>query len=86
MTAQFHRQFIKQYRKAPQAVRAKCDERLLLFEKEPFHPLLDNHPLKGAYEGYRSINITGNWRAVYRMPDDATADFVALGTNSKLYE
>ena len=85
MIPKFHRRFIKQYRKASVTTRKKCDERLLLFEKELFHPQLDNHPLKGKYIGYRSINITGNWRAVYRPLDDTTAYFVYLGTHSQLY-
>lgn len=85
MIPKFHRWFIKQYRRMPAALRKKCDERILLFQKDPFHPILENHPLRGTYTGYRSINITGDWRAVYRKLDDTTVYLVTIGTHPELY-
>jgi len=40
-------------------------------------------------EGYRSINITGDWRALYTIKGDGKggeiAVFEILGTHSQLY-
>ena len=47
-------------------IRKSFKEKILLFTKNPSDPELKNHPLKREYEGYKSINITANWRAVYK--------------------
>lgn len=32
------------------------------------------HPLKGDYEGFYSITVTGNWRIVFRFEDGDADD------------
>lgn len=63
--------------------------RLDMFVSNPKHPLLRDHALSGIYEGYRSINITGDWRALYKIVEPIIEDsfivFVDLGTHSQLY-
>lgn len=76
---------MKQYKKLP-AIQKKVDKRLALFAEDPFVPALNNHALAGKYEGYRSINITGNYRAIYELVNDNTAYFIALGTHPNLYK
>lgn len=85
MNVKFQRRFIAQYKKFSRNRQKQCDERLLLFGKHPFDPLLNNHALNGKYLGYRSINITGDIRAVFRMLDTDTAYFVVIDTHSNLY-
>lgn len=82
--------FQKQYNKAPKPVRVAFRKRISLFEKDVFHILLHNHQLTGKYSGHRSINITGDWRAVYRESIDtlgnAAYHFIVFGTHSQLYK
>ncbi len=52
--------------------------------EDPFNARLRNHPLLGKYNGYRSIDIRPDLRAVYKDYGDE-AIFVALGTHSQLY-
>lgn len=85
MKALFHKNFNKQYKKL-RAIQSKVDERLILFSKDPFGPILNNHGLAGKYEGCRSINITGDYRAIYELVDDNIAYFIALGTHPDLYK
>ncbi|MBU2524093.1 type II toxin-antitoxin system mRNA interferase toxin, RelE/StbE family [Patescibacteria group bacterium] len=63
--------------------------RLSLFQKQPTHPTLRNHKLKGKLKAYCSINITGDIRAVYRIEEldkkESTVKFVRLGSHSELY-
>jgi len=82
----FARKFRKQLLKHSAAVQERCKDRLALFAREPFHPTLRNHALEGKLAHYRSINITGNLRAVYDPIDETTARFFAFGTHSELYE
>lgn len=76
---------MKQYRKLPKTRREKCDVRLLIFERNPFDPILRNHALTGKYFGYRSIDVTGSLRAIYRLLDRNTAYFIAVDTHPNLY-
>jgi addiction module RelE/StbE family toxin len=86
MQVKFSRKFSKQYDKAQENIRASFDERLKLFLHAQFHPLLKNHPLTGQWRGFRSINITGDWRAVFEERErDAVIYFVTIGTHSQLY-
>ena len=79
--------FQKQLKKVPNEIKVAVRNRLDLFASNPQHPLLRNHLLKGLYMDCRSINITGDWRAMYEETDaGSVAHFIALGTHSQLYK
>ena len=80
-----HKDFTKDLKKQSLKVRDKTKERLYIFRHNPFDPVLNNHFLIGKWKGYRSINITGDIRAIYKQINDNTVIFVALGTHSQLY-
>jgi addiction module RelE/StbE family toxin len=77
--------FIKVQRKASKAIRTAVANRVELYLKDPYNPQLHNHLLTGIYKGCRSINITGDWRAIF-IEQGYTVIFVALGTHSQLYK
>jgi len=81
----FHKNFDKQYKKLPRNTQIKVQEINILFEKDPYNPMLNNHALHGKYGSYRSINVTGNIRIIFKILDDNTVLFVHIGTHSKLY-
>ncbi len=85
MNVTFHRKFRKFYEKAPAKIRRQFEGRLRIFTADPFNPILNNHPLRGKYTGYWSINVGGDIRAVYRHRHPQEYMFTALGTHSKLY-
>lgn len=85
MIAKFHKTFAKQLSKHSRKAQAAFENRLAFFLINPFNPLLSNHALTGRWGGHRSINISGDLRAVYELVDDQTAFFVAFGTHSQLY-
>lgn len=84
MIIDFHKDFTKTFRKLSIKTQEKFYERLLLFEKDEFEPVLNNHALKGNYSGYRSINITGDLRAIYRKNNNEVM-FMAINSHSNLY-
>jgi len=61
----YSRKFEKQLRKASLQIKIAFREKRKIFNTDPFHPTLNNHSLTGKLKGYRSINITGDWRANY---------------------
>ena len=81
----FHRNFEKDYLKLRTPEKAKVKERIGVFAGDPFEPTLENHALKGKYEGYRSIRIGGDLRTVYKIIGRESYLFVAIGTHAKLY-
>jgi addiction module RelE/StbE family toxin len=84
-----HPKFRKQLQKAPNHVRRAFQKRITLFLSDQYHPFLHNHLLTGDYQGFRSINITGNWRALYKEvvldEDHIIIEFHLFGTHSQLY-
>ena len=85
MRVVFHKNFKKQFKKLRKNEQNKFNAQLAIFLENPFDPLLNNHPLQGKYEGFRSINIGGDLRAIYEMAEKDIAYFIAIDTHSKLY-
>lgn len=85
MKVRFHRNFRKGYAKLPAGVRNQFKKRLRIFLEDPFHPLLNNHALHGEWRRFRSINVTGDFRAVFRAFGDGSAEFVVIDTHGNLY-
>ena len=85
MRISYHRDFEKGYRKLSKREQARLRERILLFSEDESHPLLNNHALRGKYEGYRSINIGGDLRVIYRELARHMVRFVEIGTHDHLY-
>ncbi len=85
MKIRFHKNFEKQFNKLKTSEKKKAKERLQLFLENQFNPILENHPLKGKYVDYRSINITGDVRAIYKLLKEDECVFVAVDTHSNLY-
>ena len=86
MIVKSRKEFDKKLLKLRVNEQQKVVERLKKFSQEQFFPLLNNHPLKGKYQGYWSINITGDLRAIYKMLNANTALFVDIDTHSNLYK
>lgn len=86
MNIVFHKRFEKMMRKLPPKIRDKAVERVALFSEDPTSRLLRIHALYTPYKGSYSIDITGDYRAIYELVDDETALFTHIGTHSQLYK
>jgi len=89
MRVDYSKKFIKQFDKAPKKIRDQVTNRIELFSKHPTDPILHNHSLVGKFLGFKSINITGDWRAIYKEAgnqDIQVCIFEFLGTHSLLYK
>lgn len=85
----FSSTFNKQLKKAPLKIRIAFKKRVELFLIDPFNSQLKNHKLTGKLKNYTSINITGDWRALYSKNEinkENVVIFEALGTHSQLYK
>lgn len=80
--------FNKQRKSAPVEIKKAFLETILLFIEDPDHPSLRNHSLKGKFSGYRSIDITGDYRAIFKESNlckQKVFIFQMFGTHSQLY-
>ena len=85
MIIQTTKSFDKQFVKLDAKNKQKFKMRLSLFKNNPFDITLRNHALKGKYLGYRSIDITGDIRALYTVKGNTVIIFGFIGTHSQLY-
>jgi len=37
-------------------------------------PGLNLHPLKGVYDGFWAVSVSGNWRVIFRFEDNRAVD------------
>ena len=85
---EFSDNFNKQRKAAPGYIKVVFRETLELFLEDPNHPHLRNHALRKELATYRSINITENWRAIFkevRSGTKKTIIFHMIGTHEQLY-
>ena len=89
MQVRFSKKFTKSFEKTSSKIQSVFEKRLEIFLQDKFHPTLNNHSLTGRYSGCRSINITGDWRAIYSESvgknGEKQAIFELLGTHNQLY-
>ncbi|VVB91010.1 Bacterial toxin of type II toxin-antitoxin system, YafQ [uncultured archaeon] len=90
MTVQYDPALLKKLKKLNVRTRNRFFERIKIFEKNHQEPILNNHALKRDYEGYRSIDITNDYRAIYEEvasgEDEPVAYFIAIGTHKELFK
>ena len=77
--------FNKDFKKLNKELQYKVIERLQIFIVNEFHPLLNNHKLKFDYEGFRSMNVTGDFRIIFRKIDSKLVLLYRVDTHSQLY-
>lgn len=80
----YTREFEYQFHKINLKLQNRVLEKIDIFQNNPHHPILKNHPLHGELKGKRSINITGDWRAIYYLVD-SDVYFCQLGRHIDLY-
>jgi addiction module RelE/StbE family toxin len=85
MNIVFHKRFDKMASKLSPKLKTQMVERIILFSKDPLNPTLRNHGLNTPYKGSYSININGDYRAIYQLVNNETALFTHIGTHSQLY-
>jgi len=86
MQIEYSKKFIKEFKKCPSKIKTSFKNKLKILIKDQCNTVLNNHSLSGKLKKYRSININGNWRAIFQeIKDEDVIYFVAIGTHSQLY-
>jgi addiction module RelE/StbE family toxin len=85
MVIRYTKTFKNQYKKLPTKIQDQFGDRLKLFLVDPTDSRLRIHPLKGKYVGYWSMNISGDFRTLFRRDGEEIIIFGLIGTHSELY-
>lgn len=88
MIRRYAPEFIKALKKKDVRIRKAFKEKIAIFAKDPQDLRLRNHQLKREYKGFRSIDITNDYRALYAEKDEGdeiVAYFEEIGTHKELY-
>ena len=88
MRVQLAPELIKKLKKQDVRLRKSFRLAIDLFSTNPNAPKLDNHELQQEWAGFKSIDITNEWRALYtekKEGDEIAAYFEEIGTHEELY-
>ena len=84
MEIKFHTTFKKKLKKVPSKIQDRFYEQLALFVQDKFSRVLNNHSVDRAYPRCRSINVSGDYRAIFKDHGEVII-FINIGTHSDLY-
>lgn len=82
----FSKSFVKQFKKVPVKIQDQFKKRLKDLNSQQNVSSLKIHALKGEYKGYKSMNVSGDWRALFYQKDNDIFIFELMGTHSQLYK
>lgn len=89
MKVKFSPEFYKIYKKKIDVRTAnRFNDQLSIFRTNPLALELHNHKLIDKWEGFISIDITNDYRAIYQEISEGVetvAYFITLGTHKELY-
>lgn len=89
MEIKYKKSFTKSFKKLNESIQNKTILAIKIFQKNHYDELLRNHELKWKYEWCRSIDITWDYRAIFREYPNWTyefIDFIEIWTHSQLYK
>ncbi len=89
MKVQLAPKLIDKFKKQDVRVRKSFKKAIDLFSEDPTNSALYNHKLHREWEGFNSIDVTADLRAIYQEDiegDEPVAYFVAFGTHEELYK
>lgn len=89
MNIKYKKKFTKSFEKLDKNIQKKTLLRVNIFQKNPLDQILNNHALTWEYLWYRSIDITWDFRAIFKEHPNGTYEFVEfmnIWTHSQLYK
>lgn len=82
LTISYKPTFIRQYKKLPEALQEEIKEKIELFRKNPKHPFLKIHKLKGKLKNFWSFSVNYKYRIVVTFDSKKSAVLLVVGDHS----
>ena len=89
MKITYHPSFIKKLKELDVRIKNNFREKIAVFQNNPSDPTLDNHALQRELAGYRSIDITNDYRAIFeefKVGKGTIYFFFLIGTHKELFQ
>ena len=74
--------FKEQFLSLPKLIQKKACKSEQFFRKNPFHPSLRLHKLKGKLDGLWSISIDMKYRIIFKPLDNGVILFLSIGLHA----
>ncbi len=75
----YSKRFKKEFGNLPRIIAELVNKKEQQFKKNPLHPSLRLHGLKGKLKGFWSISITRNCRIIFKRKDNGDILFFSVG-------
>lgn len=87
MKVEYHRKFLKSFKKLDKKMQSKVIQAVDIFKSDPHSPELQNHSLKGSMKGLRAVSVTGDFRIIFEEQDNYVIVFMLdVGTHAQVYD
>jgi len=74
--------FERNFKKLPLSIQKKAAEKEKIFRKDPSHPTLKTHRLKGPMKEFYSFSIDHRYRVVFAFENGSEVTFIDTGDHS----
>lgn len=82
MKIEYSSKFRKAYKKLPEEIKDIAEKKEEVFRKNPFHPQLKTHKLKGQLSDFYSFSISYQFRIVFHFGSEDVVVFDLVGTHA----
>lgn len=73
--------FKRAYKKLPKQIRDDFDKKITVFAKEPYHPSLRTHKLKGKFQECRAFYLQDGYRVLFDFSGSDNVDLLDIGSH-----
>jgi mRNA-degrading endonuclease YafQ of YafQ-DinJ toxin-antitoxin module len=82
MNIVYTKKFEKMFKRLPISIKNQAVQKEAVFMRYPFSQTLKVHKLKGKFEGYYAFSIDFHYRIIFRLIENDSALFIAIGDHS----
>ena len=77
--------FDKQYKKLPERLKDKAEEKEKIFVTKPFDPRLETHKLHGQDKNHWAYSIDRKYRIKFLFLTNGDVLYLSIGTHDEVY-
>jgi len=81
----YHREFIKEFKKLPDNIRSKLVSLEEIFREDPFGSSIYIKKLKGKLSSFFSFRVTRDYRVIFRFVSKDEVDFLSVRHRKDIY-
>ena len=74
--------FSRTYKKLPRHIQEDFKKKIILFMKNPRHPTLRTHKLKGEYQECLAFRLVDGYRVLFEFSISNTVDLLDIGPHN----